>query len=124
MFATVALLAVLLTPQSATHGAMVGCVGPDSAMVWTRADGECRVQVRYGTAPGDGMKAQSAEVTASAAADFTAKITLRGLQPATEYHYQVTLTGAGGAQAGPKGRFRTAPAPGSAAAFTFAFSGD
>jgi len=57
--------------------------------------------------------------TAEAATDYTAKIPLEGLRPATAYRYRVR---AGSAEA--DGSFRTAPAAAAAAPVRFLWSGD
>lgn len=119
------LIGLLALPQTAPQGVMVGEVGPDAATVWTRAERECRVAVRFGTDPDAARMARSAELAATAAADFTAHVRLEGLQPATRYHFRVEFVDAqGAAVAGPAGSFRTAPRPGDLLPFRFAVGGD
>jgi len=77
-------------------------VGPDTATIAFRLDGNCVPSVRYGTR---GSTDQSAQ---SAAAGRTHAIVLSGLQPGTEYSY---LVEACGARTNPV-RFSTAPVPG------------
>ncbi|WPB80585.1 metallophosphoesterase [Archangium violaceum] len=77
-------------------------VGPDTATIAFRLDGNCVPAVRYGTQGSTNQSAQSAD------AGRTHAIVLSGLQPGTEYTY---LVEACGARTSPV-RFSTAPVPG------------
>jgi alkaline phosphatase D len=105
------------------HGVASGDPLPDGVLLWTR------VTPTPDATPGSGLGAPaevswevaedrsftrvvaSGRVTATAGADHTVKADVRGLRPATEYHYRFS---AGGVLS-PAGRTRTAPAEGAAA---------
>ncbi|MDG9706398.1 alkaline phosphatase D family protein [Streptomyces sp. DH37] len=105
------------------HGVASGDPLPDGVLLWTR------VTPTPDATPGSGLGAPaevswevaedraftrvvaSGRVTATAGADHTVKADVRGLRPATEYHYRFS---AGGVLS-PAGRTRTAPADGAAA---------
>ncbi|WP_432068575.1 alkaline phosphatase D family protein [Streptomyces sp. C10-9-1] len=101
------------------HGVASGDPLPDGVLLWTR------VTPNPDAVPGSGRGADTAvawevaedrgftriaargSLTASAAFDHTVKVDVRGLRPATDYHFRFT---AGGVRS-PAGRTRTAPAP-------------
>lgn len=104
-----------------SFGCAIGDVTPSSAVVWLRADSENNVLVRYGqSAAGDDFHSSPA-VQVTSASDFTVKVSLDGLKPATTYYYRAAV--AGGPE-GSLGRFLTAPAPEDTKTVRFAFSGD
>lgn len=96
-------------------GPMLGCVTDSSARVWVRTPGAARVQVRY-----DGRT--SREITTDPRNDFTARIDLDGLEPATTYRYDVLVDGVRAFDGDPA-EFRTAPAKGQPAVVSAAFGG-
>ena len=75
------------------EGPMVGAVTPDSITFWGRASGEFDVDVEYSTEPGFQAPERSATVRATEASDFTVRITLAGLRPATRYYYRLRVDG-------------------------------
>jgi len=75
------------------EGPMVGGVTPDSITLWGRAGGEFDLEVEYGADPDLAAPMRSAPVRVTAATDFTARITLTGLAPATRYYYRLRVDG-------------------------------
>jgi len=75
------------------EGPMVGAVTPDSITFWGRASGEFDVDVEYSTDPSFRAPERSAIVRAMAASDFTVRITVAGLSPATRYYYRLRVDG-------------------------------
>ena len=96
------------------HGPMVGAVTGSSAAFWVRTAREAQVQVRVGDRV-------SSPVSTTAASDFTASVRLDGLEPQTQYGYEVLLDG----QAVDVGdaRFATFPKQGQGGRFAVAFGG-
>ncbi len=98
-----ALAAAVLRPfrgLAATHGyprlmegPMVGGVTPESITLWGRASGELDLEVEYGTDPGLAGSVRSTPVRATAATDYTTRITLSGLAPSTRYYYRFLVDG-------------------------------
>jgi phosphodiesterase/alkaline phosphatase D-like protein len=133
MFRILALLAATLfaggaplSAQSQTHGQMTGEVTDTAAIVWTRAQQACFASVQYSTHPGMVGALETPTIVASATRDFTVRIALQGLTPATRYYYRLRLAlqpGTAGTL-GPIGQFRTAPSPHQLQPVSFAFSGD
>jgi alkaline phosphatase D len=102
-----------------THGVVVGDVTASSALLWARADQEATLNVALsgghgavGTAP------------ARAADDYTARVPLTGLSPATTYAYRAWFSNDGSAGPAVQGTFRTAPATDTAAPLRLDFGGD
>ena len=123
------LLLVVSAPllgQTLTHGQMVGEVTDQSALVWGRASSACFVSVAYSTHPALVGALETQPVVATAARDFTVRVPLAGLQPATRYHYRLRLAATPGLPGtlGPIGRFDTAAAANDPRPVSFAFSGD
>ncbi len=82
------------------------------------ADG--RIRVRYGTREDLGDARETAWMDVSAATDHTHHFALSGLKPDTAYHYAVETTSPAGEPHGAlRGRFETAPAPGTPSDFRF-----
>lgn len=109
--APVAGAAPLVKSAAFLHGVASGDPSADGAIIWTRAT----VPVgKSGDVPltwhvarsASGKPVKSGKVTATAAADNTAKVDVSGLSPATEYWYWFQ---AGDGKSTPKGRFRTLP---------------
>ena len=106
-------------PAAITHGVIVGDVSSSSAQLWARADRESTLNVVLsGGAHGDIPPAR-----AEAAHDFTARVALEHLRPATTYRYRAWF-GGHGHDAVAEGTFRTAPAADKAAPLRLAFGGD
>lgn len=109
--APAAIAAPAIATATFAHGVASGDPAADGAVIWTRATvaegASGDVPLTWHVATSDTAKPlKSGKITASAAADHTAKVEVAGLQPATEYHYWfATADGT----ASPKGRFRTLP---------------
>jgi alkaline phosphatase D len=92
------------------HGVASGDPLPDAVVLWTRVtvpEGDA-VPVRWRvsrSSDGGGPAVAEGHATASAEDDFTVKVDVGGLEPATTYHYRFEVDGA----ASPVGRTRTAP---------------
>lgn len=111
----------------ATHGVASGDVSSTGALVWARASGTARMFVDVAANPGFRRARRLAAGTAQASNDFTVTFRVRGLRPATRYHYRVSFTELGRRQARSRpsaGTFKTAPAPDRKGVVRFAFSGD
>jgi len=105
------------------QGPMVGAVGPTEAKIWVRTSGEFPVTIQYAESPDFAQYAETEPLTPLKSNDYTQVITLKGLQPATEYFYRLTTDGIPDrylAMLRPF-RFATAPPPGSDADLTIAF---
>jgi alkaline phosphatase D len=100
-----------------SHGPLSGEVGPDSVVLWARADGQGIITFEVSTTEDFAEVLALAEVDAIAENDFTAEAPIENLSPATAYYYRVSL---GGGEA-KTGTFRTAPASDEAAAVNFLF---
>jgi alkaline phosphatase D len=100
------------------YGVAAGEITSTSAMVWTRAPaaGLVGLQVAEGKVPGGRLY----ELHANLATDLAVHRTVRGLKPATTYHYAF----AQGMAASALGTFTTAPSVSAAASVRFAISGD
>lgn len=85
------------------EGPMVGAATADSITVWGRASGEFELEVEYGADPELASPARSAPARATAESDYTARIRIGGLEPATRYYYRVRVDGVAD-------RYRTTPA--------------
>ncbi len=105
--------------DSIVHGPMVGSVTDQHARVWVRTARPSELRVHYGTDP-DALKLQSEPASSTAESDFTAVARLEGLQPETEYHYQIFVNG----QEQPETyTFRTFSKAGEPCRFSVAFGG-
>jgi alkaline phosphatase D len=101
------------------EGPIVGGVTPDSITLWGRASGEFDVDVEYSTDPMFSEPQRSASVRASVDTDYTVRVTVAGLAPATRYHYRLRVDGV-------PDRYRLTPfwtrtAPAAPTAFRVAF---
>jgi len=103
-----------------THGVASGSVTRDSVVLWTRAVGGDRVIAEVAADPSFATIAATAEGRTSAQTDFTVRVKVDGLAPATRYAYRFRA----GAAVSATGVFLTAPAADDAARVRFAFSGD
>ena len=101
------------------EGPMIGAVTPDAITFWGRASGEFDVEVEYSTDPAFRDPLRSAATRATAATDFTVRITVGGLQPATPYYYRLRVDGI--ADRYRLSPFRTHTAPAGATPFRLAF---
>ena len=106
-----------------THGIAAGEVTTTSAVIWARCEHAADLHVAIDGAPA------SQETTAPALAgnDFTAQVTLEGLEPATPYSYRawcVDSTDSAAVGDAVSGTFRTAPPADSPQAVRFVWGGD
>jgi alkaline phosphatase D len=99
----------------------VGDVGFDSAVVWLRTAGAQSVLVEYAKSADFRGALRSMATTTRRESDFTAKILIDNLEPATEYFYRAVVAKL---PPGPEARFVSAPDAGQAMNLRFAFSGD
>ncbi|MCL4204197.1 MAG: alkaline phosphatase D family protein [Pirellulaceae bacterium] len=102
------------------HGPLLGCVTDRSAAFWVRTASALPVRAVVRAAEAETVEIASDSQT-QADADYTAILRVDGLQPLTEYTYQVLVDGR--PMLDPQPRFRTAPPPSQAARFTIAFGG-
>ncbi len=103
-------------PLVLTHGVASGDVTASSAVIWARSSGRAQMHVEVDTAPSFSRPKSGRSALASEGTDFTAQLTLEGLEPDTRYWYRVWLAGPGGrgrSQVGQDvgGTFKTAPLP-------------
>jgi len=104
-------------------GVAAGDVSSDEAIVWTRAvdaSAAANVTLQLDTDPAFSNPATRSGTT-DANKDYTLKLDLTGLQPATVYYYRFVGPSS---ETSSVGKFKTAPAPTTAAPVHFAFSGD
>ncbi|MBX3227123.1 MAG: alkaline phosphatase D family protein [Labilithrix sp.] len=103
-------------------GVQVGDVTATSAVVWSRADRPSRLVVEIGEAGAAGDRFTPLHTVhgseATAATDFTAKALVRGLAPGVPVRFRARMDGSEWSY----GSFR--PAPTTATALRFAWSGD
>lgn len=102
-------------------GYVTGDVTPDGAVVWLRAEPDSLVSLQYGKDPALASAASTPRIKIESASDYTAKIPLGGLDPATVYFFRATVAGK---KPGPIAKFITAPAPDDSAVVKFCFGGD
>lgn len=98
-----------------------GDVGADGAVIWLRTEGASSVAVAYSTSADFQAALRTAPLVTRGDNDFTAKVLLAELKPATNYFYRAVVAEQ---KPGPVGRFVTAPRAETPASFRFAFSGD
>ncbi|MCA8949845.1 MAG: alkaline phosphatase D family protein, partial [Planctomycetes bacterium] len=124
--AALTLFVATAAAQTQTHGQIVGEVGSDSAVVWTRASQPCLVSVLYDTNPTFATAVETPLYGAGAARDNTVRVLLTGLASDRLYYYRLRLRlqSSSPGNLGPIGRFRTAPLASQSAPISFAFSGD
>jgi alkaline phosphatase D len=102
-------------PLVLTHGIASGDVTDSSAVIWARASGNAQMHVEIATNPTLAGAKSGEAAHASPETDFTAQLTVAGLEPDTRYWYRVWLAGAGGrgrseVSESAIGAFKTAPA--------------
>ncbi|MDB4929926.1 MAG: phoD [Myxococcaceae bacterium] len=94
------------------HGVASGDPLPDRVMLWTRvtprmgADGTAVVRWETSTTPDFAAVVTSGTFNTAASRDYTVKVDVGGLSPATTYYYRFSV----GETRSPVGRTRTAPA--------------
>lgn len=89
-----------------------------AAVVWARSSEPAEMVVTYGP------EGETARGESTAAADFTARVELEGLEPGTLYPYSVRFEKNGESSSAVEGSFRTAPAPEASAPVRFVVAGD
>ncbi len=102
------------------HGPLVGCVRPRSAKFWVRTVHEVPVQVIVSDNRSMLSPIVSEPVTTKSERDFTAIASVNGLQPNTEYFYEIAIDGNKQLQ---QWSFCTFPEDGSASKFQLGFGG-
>src|SRR5438309_2770621 len=103
-----------------THAPLVGAVTDISANIWIRSDAAASVIIQYQPAGGNwSQPLQSAAVSLLAGNDFTGTISLTNLSAGSSYDYRVILDGV--VQATSAATFKTLPATGAGAQFSFVF---
>jgi alkaline phosphatase D len=86
-------LAAALGYPRLLEGPMVGPPTADSITLWGRANGEFDVAVEYSKDPLFGAPQLSAPVRATRETDYTVRIAVGGLEPATRYYYRLRVDG-------------------------------
>ncbi|PYO58597.1 MAG: hypothetical protein DMD83_03235, partial [Candidatus Rokuibacteriota bacterium] len=115
-----ALVLLLFLPAAAAAPALlvtVGEVTDTDAVLWVRGHSPGPIGVQYGVS--GGPRRERAEIQVSLAGDFTGKLPLVALAPASRYRYTVSQ---GGSEV--QGEFVTAPPAAAAASVRFVWSGD
>ena len=121
-----------------SHGVASGDVTSNSALIWVRTDGPAQGQVRVVTTADwerfeSGKAQQQSSVNTEEFAsrkehDFTVKVPIEGLIPATRYRYDIRIMDpaqlAVAAAVTSQGEFITAPSPEQSAPVTFLWSAD
>ena len=123
--AAAAAMSAALSAQTQFLGVSAGDTTSSSAILWTRAvdaaaPSATTLAVEVATDPAFANLVTSATTSTAVAADYTAKLEVTGLAPATQHYYRFR----DGALASMTGTFKTAPLPSSMTAVQFAFSGD
>jgi len=72
-------------PLVLTHGVASGDVTASSAVIWARSSGRAQMHVEVDTAPSFSRPKSGRSALASEGTDFTAQLTLEGLEPDTRY---------------------------------------
>src|SRR5688572_25874729 len=116
-------------PLVLTHGIASGDVTSSTAVIWARASGNAQMHVEVASNPEFVGAKSGRSAHASAATDFTAQLTLEGLEADTRYWYRVWLAGAGGfgrsqVSQSVVGTFKTAPAAGQSTPTSFVVGAD
>ncbi|TWU27515.1 alkaline phosphatase D family protein [Bythopirellula polymerisocia] len=108
------------------HGPMLGCVTDDSARIWVRTENASPVKVQVFSCDTQGNPSSNIASTSSSLVDlqedFTAIIELTGLQPNTQYAYDVLIDDQSLLK-GDRPHFHTFPEPGAPGIFKVAFGG-
>ena len=113
-----------------SHGVATGDVTSDSAVLWFRTDGPAQVEVRFAAVEewDRAPRLKTDFYSTTTGQDFTMRVPLTGLRPATRYRYRVRTiqppqpTEPIGEFT--QGEFMTAPAASESAPITFVWSAD
>jgi alkaline phosphatase D len=113
-------------PLRVTHGVSAGDVTATSAVIWSRSSGNSRMTVEYASVTEPRWPPlRQAGPSVDVAGDFTGKVLLDGLSPATRYLYWVRFVGGDGTEAvSETGQFKTAPAGDAARPVSLVWWGD
>ncbi len=105
------------------QGPMVGAVTDSDARIWVRTSGEFTVAIVYDVTPEFRSPKTTEPVSVTKSRDYTAVITIKGLEPSTEYFYELRVDGIRDRylEGLEPFRFKTAPAAGEAADLRVAF---
>jgi phosphodiesterase/alkaline phosphatase D-like protein len=107
-------------PVVFTHGVASGDLRPGRAILWTRVDRAATVRAEVSTDPSFHKGLRHVTTHAMPEHDFTVKVEIDRLDPATSYAYRFQS----GASVSEVGSFRTPPAPHDSANVRFAWSSD
>jgi alkaline phosphatase D len=110
------------TTPEILHGPTLGDVTESSAKVWVRTKTQVPLQVKVSESNDMSNPISSAEVTSDPNEDYTAVLSVSGLDPNTHYYYQVLANGSI-VDVNMATEFTTNPAKGSHASFMIAFGG-
>jgi alkaline phosphatase D len=75
------------------QGPMVGVVTDTEAKIWVRTSGAFTVEIVYDVTPDFSSAKKTEPVVVEKANDYTEIITISGLEPSTEYFYEIRLDG-------------------------------
>ena len=75
------------------QGPVVGAVTDTEAKIWVRTSGAFTLVIVYDVNPDFSSARQTAPVLVQKATDYTAVITIPGLEPTTQYFYEIQLDG-------------------------------
>lgn len=106
------------------QGVASGDPQPDKVVLWTRVEDTLTpgmpvsLRLQLSQDPSFATVLADQAVTVTAESDFCARIVMRGLTPKSRYYYRFLA----GSDISPKGRTVTAPEPGDAQPFNFAFA--
>lgn len=103
-------------------GPMLGCVTDTSARFWVRTPGRAKVQAIISKEGDSSRLIKTRKVKTGPAADFTALLDIKGLEPFSSYHYDILVDGKS-LYNGEAPVFMTYPAKGQKAKFDVAFGG-
>jgi len=102
------------------HGPMLGCMTDSSVKFWVRTANEVPLQVLVSKSKKLREPVKSDIVRTDKDKDYTAVVGVAGLEPDTEYYYEVLIDGK---KQGGRASFRTFPPAGSKAIFQIGFGG-
>lgn len=105
------------------QGPMAGAVSEDTIRIWLRTSAPLEVTLLYGTAPEPEAMTTGPTVRTAKQTDYTAVLTVGGLEADTKYYYRVLVEGKPDLYLGAMEPFSisTVPATGSKAPFRLAF---
>ncbi|MFH1739660.1 MAG: alkaline phosphatase D family protein [bacterium] len=107
-------------PLTLIHGPMLGCVTENSAKFWVRTADEAAVQVLVKNPQNMESAIESKTVKTKKGNDFTAVVSVSGIEPDTRYYYEILVDGVKEPR---QWSFRTFPLSASKAKFHVGFGG-